>query len=253
MRGSSWVGPVPGVNYSGCDGGTIFESYDPTLPRLLVDSSDLCPISEDGILEYLQRELIVGERFDTKNLKFIRTALLNRKEHWIWEVTPAEGTVWFVIISRSLLSSDEEVAIYHVRNDADLTVVEQLMYTEAMWHIEKCEHELAQSIRAYNRAIKETDELFIDPMREPLHLVGLLERLIIYIFGRDNIDGVDGSIKTISDGKIAITGKIACLEGWGSPVYAELELSEDGTTLSDYSIQLADHVVEKDDLWPDWL
>jgi hypothetical protein len=70
-------------------------------PHLDPNTPSNCPVSMDDIQRYLKLEDADGESVETRELHFIRTALVERAEYWIWDYRESDGAHCYVTVSRS--------------------------------------------------------------------------------------------------------------------------------------------------------
>ncbi len=85
------------------------------LPRLPGDSAASCPAPMEEILEYLRDEAPGGKHLGSKQaiafeLHFVRTALVDTTNYWIWRFTDPEGRESYVTVALS--PSGEQIIGY---------------------------------------------------------------------------------------------------------------------------------------------
>ncbi len=67
--------------------------------RLEPDTPELCPRSMADIQEYLALEDGDLDAVGTRELKFLRTALVEKTRYWIWDYHESDGTHCYVTVS----------------------------------------------------------------------------------------------------------------------------------------------------------
>jgi hypothetical protein len=70
-------------------------------PYLPDNSPNLCPVSINEILEYLELETDSEEPISNKGLVFLRTAQVVDEKYWIWEFWDNENEKCYVTVSQS--------------------------------------------------------------------------------------------------------------------------------------------------------
>ncbi|MGA7711909.1 MAG: hypothetical protein WCA81_08415 [Rhizomicrobium sp.] len=79
-------------------------------PRLFPDTPEGCPRKMDDIQEYLILEDADTDAVEHRDLKFIRTAMVENTKYWIWEYRESDGAQCYVTVSqnaeRSMLAMD---------------------------------------------------------------------------------------------------------------------------------------------------
>ena len=73
------------------------------LPQLSPDSPTTCPVSMAEILEYLGYEAPGGEHSGSEEVidfqpQFVRTALVEATQYWIWRFTDSRGSECYVLV-----------------------------------------------------------------------------------------------------------------------------------------------------------
>ena len=71
-----------------------FPHLDPNTPRH-------CPVPMDHIQDYLKLEDADRGSVETRELRFIRTALVERTQYWIWDYRESDGAHCYVTVSQS--------------------------------------------------------------------------------------------------------------------------------------------------------
>jgi hypothetical protein len=74
------------------------------LPRLSPDLPANCPVTMNEILEYLGQEAPGGAESGSQEviefqLEFLRTALIEATQYWIWRFADLEGTECYVTVA----------------------------------------------------------------------------------------------------------------------------------------------------------
>jgi hypothetical protein len=93
-------------------------------PRLQPNTTEACPASIEEILEYLRMESPDGESVQANQLRFLRTALVERHRYWIWSFHEADGRACYLTVS---LSPDRARCIGYEENYYGLTPDQYLL------------------------------------------------------------------------------------------------------------------------------
>lgn len=72
---------------------------DIDFPRLEGDSVDGCPVPLRDLLRHLADEVPDGESLTAPDLTFLRTALVDQTQYWIWTFNEPEGDRAYVTVS----------------------------------------------------------------------------------------------------------------------------------------------------------
>jgi hypothetical protein len=70
-------------------------------PRLDPDSPARCPRSMDDIQAYLALEDADLDAVEKRELRFLRTALVEQTRYWIWDYREADGALCYVTVAES--------------------------------------------------------------------------------------------------------------------------------------------------------
>jgi hypothetical protein len=70
-----------------------------SFPRLQPDTQSACPVSDDEIQQYLRHEDADGESVARRELRFIRTALVEETKYWIWDYQESDGEQCYVTVA----------------------------------------------------------------------------------------------------------------------------------------------------------
>jgi len=78
---------------------SLLAEIEVDFPRLADDSTSSCPTSIDEVLEYLAIEVPGGDRLTGDDLTFLRTALVEANQYWIWRFQEPDGDPAYVTVS----------------------------------------------------------------------------------------------------------------------------------------------------------
>ncbi len=70
---------------------------DVTFERLIPDTAESCPQSEDEIFDYVRMESADTESSSRSRLKFLRTAAVGDSRYWMWEYQESDGQRVYVL------------------------------------------------------------------------------------------------------------------------------------------------------------
>lgn len=68
-------------------------------PRLVPDSPEGCPRTMAEIQDYLRIEDADAESVESRDLTFLRTALVDKTKYWIWEYYEQDGAHCYVTVA----------------------------------------------------------------------------------------------------------------------------------------------------------
>jgi hypothetical protein len=82
------------------------KNYTFILPKLFLNVPWTCPRSKNDIFKYLNVEAPGGSEAGSENvinfdLKFVRTAKVNRSKYWLWSFIDERGTDCFVAVQKN--------------------------------------------------------------------------------------------------------------------------------------------------------